>query len=550
MAEVQDRILVVESDPLIRDTIARQALKAAGYQVFSFSDASAAISQVEEVNPDVVIANLELPDLSGKDLLVALASQGYGAPFIMTARKGMEAEIIQAFRLGAADYLIWPARETEILAAVERNLKQVRERRERERLARQLQQTNQELQQKVRELTTIFSVGKAVTSLTDQSRLFDRILESVMKVTQADLGWFLLKDENSKAYLLSAQHKLPASLPVRLNQPWDDGISSLVAMSGEPLSIHGEPLKRFKIAALGQSILIVPVKAASQVIGLLTLLRRDNRPYGEGEQRLVEAIADFASISLVNARLFRTLEERARQHQALAAHAQTGEKITMELIQAINSELSRSLEAAKSALTAMETQPGAAGSHKPRHEDPDLQAALSDLEMLAESIHAIQAGRVQRSQRATNLSDLTRRAVNQFNPLAHKYGLLLVSNLPAQPVYVQADANHLSQVLTSLLSYAIKYCEPGGQVRILLEKTNQLDAHISVSNSGATIEQRQLSRLFETPGESDLGKAQRFGGIGIGLPLVKELVTRNNGKVWAESKKGQGASFHITLPAS
>ena len=82
--------------------------------------------------------------------------------------KGMENDLIQAFRLGAADYLIWPAREPEIINVVERVLHQVHERRERDQLATQLQQANQELQSRVRELTAIFGIGKAVTSITDQ----------------------------------------------------------------------------------------------------------------------------------------------------------------------------------------------------------------------------------------------------------------------------------------------------------------------------------------------------------------------------------------------
>ncbi|GIV64685.1 MAG: hypothetical protein KatS3mg045_2024 [Bellilinea sp.] len=235
MAENPDRILIAESDPVIADFVSRQTLQAAGYQVYQVSDGTAALSRAVQVMPDVILANLELPGLSGKDLLVGLNSQGVNIPVILIARKGTENEIIQAFRLGAADYLIWPAREAEVLSAVERNLSQVRERRERERLAAQLQQTNQELQQRIRELTTIFSIAKAVTSLTDQSALFEKILESVTQITHAEIGWFLLREEPSKAFVLVAQHKLPPSMPVRLNQAWDDGISSLVAMSGEPL---------------------------------------------------------------------------------------------------------------------------------------------------------------------------------------------------------------------------------------------------------------------------------------------------------------------------
>ena len=335
MKMAQDRILIVESDPLISDLISRQALQAAGFQTFVVADGSAAISRAMQLAPDLIITNLQTPGLSGKDLLVVLNSQRMDIPVIVVAAPGMESEVIQTFRLGAADYLILPLREAEIVQAVERILKQVHERRERDRLEKQLQKTNQELQQRVRELTAIFSIGKAVTSVTDQAYLFEKILEGAVGVTQADMGWLMLWDESSNAYLLAAQRNLPQAVTVRMNQPWDDGISSLVAMSGEPICIHGDPVKRFKISALGQSVLIVPVKVQKQVVGLLVTVRRQSVAFTPSEQHLLEAVADYASISLVNARLFRAVEQRARAQQIAADNARLNEEITQTLLESV-----------------------------------------------------------------------------------------------------------------------------------------------------------------------------------------------------------------------
>ncbi|TLN19854.1 response regulator, partial [bacterium] len=193
MTAPRDRILIVENDPVISDMIGRQILHPAGYQFQVVSDASSAINRALQFAPDAILAELNLPGLTGKDLLVALASQGLAIPVILLASKGQEVDIIQTFRLGAADYLPWPAREPEVINVVERVLKQVHDQRERERLSRQLHNTNQELQQRVRELTAIFSVGKAVTSVTDQSQVFEKILEGATHVTQAELGWFMLR---------------------------------------------------------------------------------------------------------------------------------------------------------------------------------------------------------------------------------------------------------------------------------------------------------------------------------------------------------------------
>jgi two-component system NtrC family sensor kinase len=321
MSVDKERILVVENNPANSDFIARQTLSPMGYQVQVVQAAGEAIQQSITYAPDIIIANLNLPDLSGKDLLVALSSQGVEVPVIIIAEKGAENDLVQAFRLGATDYLFHPIREAEVISAVERVLKQVRARRERERLEKQLSQTNKELQQRVRELTTIYSIGKAVTSITDQPSLFDRIVEGAVYISGADSGWLLLRQENKNGFVLREQLNLPAPYAEKLNQPWDDGISSLVALSGEPLSIHGEPLKRFKISRLAQSLLVVPVRAKKEVIGLLVVARKTSQPFGPSNQALLEAVADYASISLVNTRLFQALEERARGYQESAETA-------------------------------------------------------------------------------------------------------------------------------------------------------------------------------------------------------------------------------------
>jgi two-component system NtrC family sensor kinase len=348
-----ERILVVEEDPEISDLITSQSLKPLGFRVEVVRGATAAIQACFRFSPDLIITNLRLPDLSGKDLLVALTSQGISVPTIVLSHKGMEEDVIQAFRLGANDYLRWPMREAEVVSAVERALKQVRAKREREILARQLHETNRELQQRVRELTTIFAIGKAVTSITDTHALFEKIVEGAVYVTEADCGWFLTRQENGKAYILSAQRNLPKTMREKLNKSWDDGISSLVGLSGEPLSIHGEPLKRFKVSQLGNAVLVMPVKVKSQVVGLLTVLRKAPRPFEPSNQALLEAVADYASISLVNARLFRALEQRAHSLQNAVEAARSREQNMEKAFNVIRAQIQDPLSMASSKVSSI-----------------------------------------------------------------------------------------------------------------------------------------------------------------------------------------------------
>lgn len=311
MVNSGERIVVVESDPEISDLISRQALQPLGYQVTIVKSASAILQQALQTPPDLLIANLNLPGLNAKDLLVALNSQGIDVPMVVIAGKGQEEDILQAFRLGAIDYLHWPARDAEVVSVVERALRMTREGRVRVRLDKQLKDVNDELQRKVNGLTTIVDIGKAVVSITDQRRLFTRVVEGAVKAADADLGWLMLRDETSKTFLLTAYRNLPDAWARKLNQPLEDGISSLVTLSGETLLIHGSPLEKFKVASLGKTAAVVPIKVQNEVIGLLLVLRKAERPFDRSDQTLLEAVADYASISLVNARLFRALEQTA-----------------------------------------------------------------------------------------------------------------------------------------------------------------------------------------------------------------------------------------------
>ncbi len=309
MANIGDRILVVEHDPDISDLIVRQALRPLGYDVSVVEDVPSAIKLAIQAPPDLILANMNLPGLSGKDMLVALNSQGIRAPLIVIARKGQESDAIQAFRLGAIDALFWPVRDAEVVTSVERALQQTHEARLRQRLDQQLKVANEELQRKLRDLTSILSTGKAVVSITNQRQLFDHILESALQVAEANIGWLSLREERSNVFLLRAQRNLPEVWAKKINQPLDDGISSLVALSGESLVVNGEPLQKFKIASLGKSVAVIPIKIQNEVIGLLIVVRRANKEIARDAQTLLEAVADYASISLVSARLFRALEQ-------------------------------------------------------------------------------------------------------------------------------------------------------------------------------------------------------------------------------------------------
>jgi two-component system NtrC family sensor kinase len=375
-----DRILVVDENPQILDLLANQVLIPLGYDVETESEGSRAVELALSFRPDLIIASLTAPGLSGKDLLVALRSQGVDVPVLVTASEGRDLDAIQAFRLGAMDYLVKPLRETEVVAALERALNEVRLRQDREELAIQLGESNRLLERRVRELTTLYGIGKVVTSTTDQNKLFAKLMEGSMYVSEADMGWMLLQDESTKQLILRAQRNLPAPFSTRMHKPWFDDVTSLVMLSGQALSIHGDGLSQFELSQFCKAALIAPTKVRDQPIGVLCVARENADSFSDRDQAMLEAVADYASISLVNARLFQALETRANRLQQAVDESLGPVDVGPSKVPTFKSELT-SIKEQISDLLEEVYEPGVyAGLEKLSTKVEDLLDQLEDVE--------------------------------------------------------------------------------------------------------------------------------------------------------------------------
>ncbi len=162
-----------------------------------------------------------------------------------------------------------------------------------------------------------------------------------------------------------------------MNQPVDDGISSLVALSGESLVMSGAPLQKIKVSALGKSIGVIPIKIQSEVIGLLIVVRKADSEITRDAQTLLEAMADYASISLVNARLFHALEKTAET-------ARTGENFRYATLETVRAAIRNEVQAASYPLNFVLTEMPGPLNPEQRQALESVQDALQRLSRSSE----------------------------------------------------------------------------------------------------------------------------------------------------------------------
>jgi two-component system phosphate regulon sensor histidine kinase PhoR len=146
------------------------------------------------------------------------------------------------------------------------------------------------------------------------------------------------------------------------------------------------------------------------------------------------------------------------------------------------------------------------------------------------------------------LSELIDDVLDFVKEAAERKKISISRSIIPYPLEVMGDRSYLEQVFINLLDNAIKYTHERGEILIsALEKT-QREIQVVIKDNGIGIPKEDLSRIFERFYRVDKGRSQELGGTGLGLSIVKHIIQAHGGKVWAESKLGEGSTFHFILP--
>jgi signal transduction histidine kinase/CheY-like chemotaxis protein len=160
----------------------------------------------------------------------------------------------------------------------------------------------------------------------------------------------------------------------------------------------------------------------------------------------------------------------------------------------------------------------------------------------------IMSGKLRIESETVDFAAVVLAAVDVVMPSAVARGLSIYTHLEEGPHHVSGDADRLQQVIWNLLSNAVKFTDAGGEVRITLTRENQA-VRVSVSDTGAGIPPDFIPYMFDRFRQAHASASRRQGGLGLGLPLVRQLVELHGGTVTASSVAGSGSTFTVTLPA-
>ncbi len=163
-------------------------------------------------------------------------------------------------------------------------------------------------------------------------------------------------------------------------------------------------------------------------------------------------------------------------------------------------------------------------------------------------ISRIGQGKLSLKIASVDLISIIQAAIDTVRLAAQVKSIAIIFDLPLLPITVSGDAGRLQQIVWNLLSNAVKFTPPGGRVTIDLKQVDRL-VQIQVSDTGKGIVQDFLPYVFESFRQADSATTRQFGGLGLGLAIVRQLVELHGGTIQAHSfGDGQGSMFVVKLP--
>ena len=297
-----------------------------------------------------------------------------------------------------------------------------------------------------------------------------------------------------------------------------------------------------------RSLLGVPLRARENVIGVLQVVDTKVNRFTLADLELLEPLAATAAIAIENARLYAEEHQRAAALARALEQQQELDRLKTQFIQNVSHELRTPVAIIQGYAELLDSN--VLGKLQPDQREPvtaitQRADALSNLVNDLTTIMAIEGRGLQREP--VDLANLVRSLLTNFQATAEKSHLSLAIDIAPNLPQTSGAPEYLRQMLNNLLENAFKFTPPGGSVAVRLWQDGE-DAVLEVTDTGIGISQDQLDRIFERFYQVDGTTTRRYGGTGLGLALVKEVVEAHGGQVTVESRVGEGSTFRIRLP--
>lgn len=433
--------------------------------------------------------------------------------------------------------------------------------------------TNKDLADSNYRLNALYSTSSQFAGTLDKEKLIHYMMEGMDKALSYSLICVLSFCTNDEPVLIiNSLYELSEELVSSLKLRMIIHYKSLFENRELPYQLDTEnlvikktlkfPANRFNFGIFQFDNMFAPISLGDNFFGCVEIFKEN--PFSPENATCFQTIAQQVALPLKSATLYQELKESNHKLERL-------ERLKSEFISIVSHELRTPLTSIKNALDIMLS--GKCGElttafdkflTMAKRNSQRLSGIINDLLDLSK----IEAGKMDYHFKNMNINSVIEYVTSTLSVLAKDKGLTIQTNEGADLPEIFADSQRLEQVLTNLISNAIKFTPEGRSITVTSElinaqrlkynecfesALNKLDGYyilVSVKDEGIGIEGKNLLHVFDKFAQIENSLSRKVGGSGLGLPIAKQLVEAHKGAIWCDSEPEIGSTFYFAVPVA
>ena len=513
------------------------------------------ILKVEE--PDIVIIDGDIDNLDLKPICRKIRSFPVIVLMIL-GEKEHNKDVMHNVNL----FIKMPIDEKLLTATIESSL------RTRQSLLK-MTKSNQELAASLYQLNVLYNTSSQLAGTLDKDKLVKVMIEGIEKSLNYELSCTLIfRSEREPVLIIHSLYRISDRLLEALKLRAILSYKSL--LSDPPYDIKIGNLKieknikhniqEYDFSVLRFDNLFSPIMLNDEFFGFTEVYRE--KPFSTEDATVFQTLVQQVTIPLQSASFTQELKSTNLKLQKL-------ERLKSEFISIVSHELRTPLTAIKNAMDIILS--GKAGEMTENIEKfvsmgkrnaIRLSGIINDLL----DISKIEAGKMDFKFELMHVEPVIEYVKNNLSEVANEKNLKIVFKSSGEDVEVYADSNRLEQVLTNLVSNAIKFTPEAGEIEITSKVINARELQydicfeddikklqgnylqVCVEDHGIGIERKDLNHVFDKFAQIENSLSRKVGGSGLGLPIARQLMEAHNGAIWCDSEINKGSRFYFVIP--
>ena len=390
---------------------------------------------------------------------------------------------------------------------------------------------------RVRQRDYLLKITRAISAQLDIDEVLKLVLQSSVEMLTGQAGLVALVEPDGqyriRAYVGVAKTLLDQLNPIMAESSnWREGMTRM------------ERRLATVVQEIGMGFLEVvglPLNSGEDILGNLYIMRVRGSGFSSDDREILRSFADQAAIAVHNAQIYARLEHERRR-------LTVADEMKSTFISAVSHELKTPVALIKGYANTM-ANPGAKWDESTMRES--LKVIEEEADRLTDLIDNLldasraQSGAFKLSPVELDIDDLVVRVVKKFQ--LQTKGHTLIADISKDLPLVYADEARITQVLSNLISNAIKYSPNGGEIRVI-GKTSDTEVIIAVADQGKGIAENDQPFVFDRFYRAQDSATQKQSGTGLGLYLAKVFIEAHRGRIWLESDGKSGSTFYFSLP--